>query len=98
MLTGSVADAVAWRSRRPASAPHQSAWQRVEVVQVLPHLLQRKSQREKPLRDIDGHAADQALASHRGDLGGIGLQRRIDGPNVHRAAAVCARSAAAARI
>ena len=44
----------------------------IEIVQVLPHLLQRKSQREEPLRDIDGQAADQALAAQRGDFGGIG--------------------------
>ena len=73
-----------WRRRRHRAPLRMAA---IEIVQILPHLFQRKSQREKPLRDIDGHAADQALAAQRGDLGAIGPQRRIDRANVHGAAA-----------
>src|SRR5207248_7619845 len=50
----------------------------LEVLQILPHLLQRKPKGEKSLRDIAGPAADQTLAAQRRDFGRIELQRRID--------------------
>src|SRR5947209_12936372 len=56
-----------WRRLRPLSDAT------LEVLQVLPHLLQRKPEGEKSLRDIAGPAADQTFAAQRHELRRITL-------------------------
>src|SRR4051812_679876 len=53
----------------------------LEVLEVLPHLLKRKSQREKPLGDVARQATDQAFGPHRSHFGGISLQCALYRPD-----------------
>ena len=64
----------------------------LQIFQILPHLLQRKSQREKPLGDVAGQAPREAFAAQGRDFGGIGLQRGLHRPDRGRADCRCAAS------